>query len=201
MNTPSHLIINAALRKRATSGTALTIPGSAFLLGAVLPDMPLMFLWIGSFLYERYILGDTAVRPMDDKFDQRYFTDPLWIASHNLMHAPIILLTVLTLLWRFRMQPNTRAGWWFWFAAGCLIHTMLDIPTHVTDGPLLFFPLEWSIRFHSPISYWDPHYHGREFTLFELGLDLLLLAYLGVPWLARRLRKRSSSADVGEQRS
>ncbi|MDZ4719611.1 MAG: metal-dependent hydrolase [Roseiflexaceae bacterium] len=199
MNTPSHLIINAALRKRVTANGPLQIPGSAFLLGAVLPDVPLTLLWIGSYLFERYVRGNIEISAMDDQFDQRYFTDPLWISAHNLMHAPVILLAVLTLLWRFRERPESRGGWWFWFAAGCLIHTMLDIPTHVTDGPLLFFPFEWSIRFHSMISYWDPRYHGREFTIFELILDAFLLAYLGVPWVARRLRKRRSGGDAGEQ--
>ena len=59
MNTPSHLIINAALRKRVTANGPLQIPGSAFLLGAVLPDVPLTLLWIGSYLFERYAVSYT----------------------------------------------------------------------------------------------------------------------------------------------
>jgi hypothetical protein len=92
-------------------------------------------------------------------------------------------------LWRARRLPETRGGWWFWFAAGCLIHTALDIPTHQNDGPLLFFPLEWSVRFQSPLSYWDPRFFGREFAVVELLLDLVLLVYLFGPRLWRRLRR------------
>lgn len=54
VNTPSHLIINAALRKRATRSGDVTIPRSAFLLGAVLPDIPLWLLWLGAYGYYRY---------------------------------------------------------------------------------------------------------------------------------------------------
>lgn len=188
MNTPSHLIINAALRKRA--GPA-RLRGSAFLLGAVLPDLPLWLLWMGLYCYERYLLGDLAINAMDKQFDTLYFTNPLWIASYNTLHAPLLLLPALALLWRFRSQLTARGGWWFWFVAGCLVHTAIDIPTHSNDGPLLFFPLEWTIRFHSPISYWDPRHYGRQFTIFEFGLDLVLLVYLGVPWVIQRLRARS----------
>ena len=194
MNTPSHLIINAALRKWVTTNGQRTIPRSAFLLGAVLPDLPLFLLWIGAYTYYRYLLGDLSITPMDSRFDQLYFTNPFWIASHNLLHAPLLLLSGLALHWRFRNLPGTRGYWWFWFAAGCLMHTMLDIPTHHNDGPLLLFPLEWSVRFHSPVSYWDPRYFGREFALFELLLNLTLLGYLFGPGLWRRLRRRHSPA-------
>jgi hypothetical protein len=187
VNTPSHLIINAALRKRASTN-GLIIPRSAFLLGAVLPDIPLWLLWIGSYAYYHYFLGDMTITPMDPMFDRFYFTNPFWIASHNLLHAPILLLLALGLLWRVRAAAGSRGHWWFWFAAGCLVHTALDIPTHVNDGPVIFFPFDWSTRFHSPVSYWDPRFYGRQFTIIELGLDLVLLAYLCVPWLMRRLR-------------
>ena len=201
MNTPSHLLINAFVRQRIMANGKMTIPRSAILLGAVMPDIPLTLLWIGAYIYTRYIQGNQAITLMDDQFDQQYFTNPFWIASHNMMHAPLILLLMLALLWRFHAQPSGRGLWWFWFAAGCLIHTTLDIPTHADDGPLLFFPLEWSIRFHSPISYWDPNYFGREFTFFELALNLVLLAYLGVPWLRKQLRKRADRIVKPEQPS
>jgi hypothetical protein len=194
VNTPSHLIINAALRKRANAGGASDIPRSAFLLGAVLPDIPLWLLWIGAYVYYRYVLGDIAVTPMDPMFDQFYFTNPFWIAAHNLLHSPTLLLIELGVLWRSRAMLGSRRHWWFWFAAGCLMHTALDIPTHVDDGPVLFFPFEWSIRFHSPMSYWDPRHFGRQFAIFELLLDVGLLAYLFGPglwrWMTRSRRAK-----------
>jgi hypothetical protein len=189
MNTPSHLIINAALRKAAIARGVTTIPRSTFLLGAVLPDIPLWLLWMGAYAYYRYALADPDVTLMDPMFDRFYFTDPFWIGSHNLLHAPLILVSALALLWRFRDASGARGHWWFWFVAGCLVHTSLDIPTHVNDGPVLFFPLDWSYRFQSPVSYWDSHHFGREFAIFELLLDLVLLGYLFGPGLWRRLRR------------
>ena len=193
MNTPTHLIVNAALHKAATARGVTTIPRRAFLLGAVLPDIPLFVLWLGAYAYYRHLLNDPAVTLMDPRFDQLYFTNPLWIASHNLLHAPLLLLGVMAALWHSRAQPGSRRAWWFWFAAGCLVHTALDIPTHVDDGPVLFFPLNWSYRFQSPVSYWDPRHFGREFAVFELLLNLVLLVYLFGPGLWRRLRRRPAA--------
>lgn len=195
MNTPSHLIINAALRRRVTAGGQRAIPRSAFLLGAVLPDIPLWLLWTGAYAYYRYALANPAVTLMDSMFDRFYFTDQLWIASHNLFHAPLILLGAMALLWRFRGTVGARGHWWFWFAAGCLVHTALDVPTHVDDGPVLFFPLNWSYRFHSPVSYWDPRHFGRTFALVELLLDLALLGYLFGPGLWRYLRRSPATSQ------
>ncbi len=188
MNTPSHLIITAALRKRV--GHAVAIPRSAFLLGSVLPDVPLFFLAVGSLIYDRYIVGGDGPRMTEQTFDYLYFHNPWWIASHNLLHSPTLLLIALGALWGARSLVGTQRHWWFWFVLGCLLHTALDIPTHVNDGPVLFFPFDWSYRFSSPISYWDPRYYGRQFTIFELGLDLILLGYLWLPPLWRWVKRR-----------
>ncbi|GAB4215522.1 MAG: hypothetical protein OHK0022_55520 [Roseiflexaceae bacterium] len=189
MNTPSHLIINAALRK--SLGHRIAIPRSAFLLGAVMPDIPLFLLSIGTFLYARYVQGVSDMRGiMNEAFDYKYFNDPLWIASHNFLHSPTLLLIFGALLWRFRFKAGSWGMWLFWFVMGCMMHTALDIPTHVNDGPVLFFPFDWSTRFHSPISYWDDQHYGREFAMFELTLDVLLLGYLLLPALRRRFARR-----------
>ena len=97
-----------------------------------------------------------------------------------------MLAVAIALLWTSRDRTGSLARWSFYFFLACLLHTALDIPTHVHDGPLLVFPLNWSIRFRSSISYWDPNYFGREFTYFELALDALLLLVLAViPGLKR----------------
>lgn len=193
MNTLSHLLVNATIRRRAAV-SGFSIPRGPFLLGAVVPDLPLTLLWIGAYVWYRHIQGNTAITLMDESFDRLYFTHPLWIASYNTLHAPLLLLLALALLRRSRGREGSRGYWWLWFFAGCLVHSALDIPVHVTDGPLLFFPFEWTIRFHSPVSYWDSRYYGREFALFELALNLALLAYLfgpaAVRWFAKRRAAR-----------
>jgi membrane-bound metal-dependent hydrolase YbcI (DUF457 family) len=195
MNTPSHLIINAALHKRFRR---VPIQRSAFLLGAVLPDLPLFALAIGGYIYYRYVAELETVNIMSEMFDNLYFNNPFWIASHNLFHSPTLLLIQIGLLWRFRQRINSPLRWWFWLCVGCLVHTALDIPTHVNDGPLLFFPFEWSTRFQSPISYWDENYFGREFTIFEMSLNVVLLLYLFGPGLWRRLTGRSRKVVTPE---
>lgn len=191
MNTPSHLIITAALRKGV--GCAVAIPRGAFLLGSVLPDVPLFFLAIGSQIYFRYLAVGNSPRMTEQTFDYLYFNNPWWIASHNLLHSPTLLLIALGALWGARSLVGTRRHWCFWFVLGCLLHTALDIPTHVDDGPVLFFPFDWSYRFHSMISYWDRRYYGRQFTVFELTLDLILLGYLWLPPLWRWVKQRRQS--------
>ena len=190
MNTPSHFLVNAALAK---GWRGLPIVKSAFLLGSIAPDLPLYLLSIGSLIYYHFLRGWSLAETFRYMFDDLYFNHPLWIACHNFLHSPILL--ALGLIWLRRWcdrVPSTKA-WWFWFFAGCAVHTLLDIPTHVDDGPLLFFPLEWSFRFQSPVSYWDDRYYGREFSIFEAILDSVLLLYLLWPLgqkLIRKLKQR-----------
>lgn len=185
MNTPSHFLITAGLENALPR---VPIVKSAFLLGSVAPDLPLWLLSIGGLIYYRLILGWSAAETADLMFDQLYFQHPLWLISHNFLHAPLVLLTGLALIWPARRNIGSRARWLFWFLLACLGHSVIDILTHADDGPLLLFPLNWSVRFASPISYWDDRYYGREFQRFELGLDLGLCLYLLSPRLARLMQ-------------
>ncbi|MEM9568326.1 MAG: metal-dependent hydrolase [Cyanobacteria bacterium P01_E01_bin.34] len=181
MNTPTHFLIGAATVKFSR----YPLVTSAFLLGSIAPDIPLYLLSVsGYFHYTNR--GMSAAEAFRHMFNDLFFNDPVWIALHNALHSPLVLAVTLALLWSSRDRIGSLARWSFYFFLACLLHTALDIPTHVHDGPLLFFPLNWSIRFLSPISYWDPNYFGREFTYFELALDILLLLVLAViPGLKR----------------
>lgn len=188
MNTPSHLIITAALRKRVRPAP---IPTSAVLWGSIAPDLPLYLLSIGGLLYYRFFLGWDARTASRFMYDDLFFNSPFWLVPHNLLHAPIMLLIGMALLWSRRRQIAGPFRWLFWFLASCMLHTIIDILCHVDDGPLLFFPFNWTYRFHSLISYWDPRYYGVQFTVFELTLDVVLLGYLLVPRLLRWLKQRA----------
>lgn len=174
MNTPSHFLINAALRRGAWLRHAP--PRTPFLAGAILPDVPLALLALGTYLRARLAGGRDTGAVMGDAFDERYFHDPLWIAAHNLFHAPLLLALALALLWRHRHRPASRWRWAFWLFAGCAVHTIIDLATHYDDGPVIFFPFEWAIRLHSPVSYWDRRHFGGQFFVFEVGLDIALIA-------------------------
>jgi hypothetical protein len=197
MNTPSHVLINLAI-KRAGGKRAASIPWKAFFWGSFMPDIPFGLLSLAATFYYRIILGNQSPYLMETVLHPLYFNNPLWIATHNILHAPLALGTYLFLLWRWRNRPGKVQNWLYWFFVSCSLHAGIDILTHFDDGPVLFWPLDWSFRFHSPISYWDTAHFGSEFMIFELILDAALLGYLLIPiiskWYIRR--KDTSKQDA-----
>ena len=197
LNTPSHALIGAALRKGYAKRWG--VPLSAVLWGSVAPDIPLYLLSVGGGLYYTQLMGMETRAAAELMFDDLFFNSVWWKGLHNLLHAPLVVLAGMGLTWRAKGKRPSETGssaqrlrhWLFWFFAACLVHTTIDILTHAMDGPLILFPLNWDLRFQSPISYWDPDYYGLQFTVFELTLDVVLLVYLLFPparrWLSRRL--------------
>ena len=82
-----------------------------------------------------------------------------------------------------------------WFAIGCGFHTLLDIFTHVNDGPVLLYPFNWRYRYRAPVSYWDPRHGGRTFAMFELALDIGLVIYLINAWYQAKSTKTSTTSS------
>ena len=70
----------------------------------------------------------------------------------------------------------------FWCGFSCTLHTIIDIPLHYDDGPLLLFPFDWETRYYSPVSYWDTKRYGGQFRLFEHALLFILLLWLLSDW-------------------
>ena len=183
MTTPSHLIITAALAKRQRK---VELPLWAILIGSVAPDIPLYLLMSGTTAYT-WLIGEQSLSEAHEWMAETlFYTSPYWVIPHNFLHAPLILAVGLALLWRYRHTQGTVQRWLFWFLIAAALHTLIDIVTHHSDGPLLLFPFNWSLRFASPISYWDPAHFGRQFFVFELTLDALLIFYL----LRERIRQR-----------
>ncbi len=178
MQTPSHFLLTAVLAKKTPS---LTHTNSKVLLlvGSILPDLPLILLTVGYELYYRWFAtpptqGSIMVYLHFDLF----FNDPIWIISHNFFHSLVINFVLLAVgYWGMQLEQRW-ARLLFWLTVGTLFHTVIDILTHHSDGPLLFFPLNWEYRFPSPISYWESAYYGRPFRIFEYSLDTLIIVYL-----------------------
>ncbi len=196
MQTYSHALINGALAgplKRR--GWEINV--FAFVLGGVLPDIAFFLLTISGQIYFWLIGGTpTGESPMVYMHMTLYFTDPLWIAAHNFLHAPLILLPLaLCGYWGIKAQKRW-GGFLLWFALGAGLHALIDIFTHADDGPILFFPLNWTYRFNSPISYWDPEHYGLIFAPLEHVLDLLLIIVLIRAW---RRTRQPSSRPTGQQ--
>jgi hypothetical protein len=180
MNTPSHLLVNAAIY-RASGKRVTGLPLSAFLLGSIAPDIPLGLLSLATTFYYRVLMNNQSPDLMETVLHPLYFHNPFWISAHSVLHSPLALGLYLVVLWRWRGGLGKIGRWLFWFFVACSIHTTIDVLTHFDDGPLLLWPLNWQLRFHSPISYWDPAHFGAQFMIFELVLDAILLSYLLVP--------------------
>ena len=184
MRSYTHFLMTAVIRRRLGKRPAAA-PPATFLLGSVLPDVPLALL-SAAFLLQRRCQGLEAAL-CGEVYDSFYFSDPLWLSGHNLFHTPpLILLYALAGSWGARHERRWGRPL-LWLALGFALHSLVDILTHATDGPLLFFPFDWHIRFASPISYWDPDYGGRVVGLLERLLALVLALSL-LPGALRRWR-------------
>ncbi len=196
MQTYSHFLMTAALNRGLIRRGTVPVRSWALLLGSVLPDLPLFLLTIGFFAYRQWVRPDLLSEfVFGSSYDALYFTNPFWISGHNLLHAPPLIALYLALgYWGTRHGR----GWGpslIWFAVGCGLHSLVDILTHHNDGPLLLFPFNWSLRFHSPVSYWERAYYAGIVAPLEHLMDLLIVGSFGVTWLRRsRAGARSGQA-------
>lgn len=193
MGTQTHFLVSATVGKLYKKNgehaalPPLNLPG--LLVGGFMPDVPL-FLLTMLYFWQNDLFGNRNPQELfGPAYDTLYFTDPLWIVSHNLLHGPLMVALWLALGyvgWR-------RGGRWgpvlFWFAVSCGLHTLLNIPTHHNDGPLLLFPFDWQTRFNSPVSYWNPRYYGNIVAPIEMGLNVVMVVYLIGGWVRRRLQR------------
>lgn len=198
MNTPTHFLITAAIRKAAPGWN---IPRGAVWLGSVAPDIPLYLLSIGGLLYYRYALGWELRDAARHIFDTLYFEDPVWISLHNVLHSPLSLALLLVAAEQLGKRSPAWGRWLRWFLLACLLHSAVDIVTHHDDGPVLLWPLIWEWRYRSPISYWDHRHFGTEVARFEFALVLALSGYLGWCWFQERGRRQAVTPSSPETRS
>lgn len=187
MQTPSHLLITAVLARKSSNPTSIPVHMPALLIGSVLPDIPFALLTLLYEIYFRWFApfpGEATI--MEYLHFELFYTDPIWLIGHNFFHSLVINSLLIGLgYWGFRRHWRWGQAL-FWLGIGTLFHTIIDIFTHNSDGPLFLFPLNWQYRFASPISYWEGAFYGRAFILFEYTLDALLIGYLIWLWFKRR---------------
>lgn len=178
----THLLLGDLVR-RATP--QLQFSGWAIALGSLLPDVPIMAtaLWCGMSLL---LSGEYSFEAFRLSMDARYFVDGWVSAGHNLFHSPLSLLTmaVVARLMFPRAQWRITAA----FLCGAALHSAVDIVTHANDGPLLFWPVERSIRFHSPFSHWDLQSGAAWVLAAEMCVWVLWLIVVRYGWLGSRSR-------------
>lgn len=201
MNTYSHAILATVLERTTATRFAPTLKKlppmrlGALIVGSLIPDLMLTLIAVvtiardfmtGAFddidpgMFENVSPEQMADAPWTAKlFAVWFFENPWVIAAQQVFHSPLTLIVLIGLtFWLWKRSGNRRTGWFFWLFCASMLHSLIDIPLHVDDGPLLLFPLNWDLRFISPISYWDPDYYGNEWAYFEHTLDLVLIIYL-----------------------
>ena len=181
MQTPSHFLITAFLNRHYRRHSVLPVYAVPLLIGSVLPDVPFTLLTLG---YEAYYAWFNLSPPgggsvMEYLHFDLFFNDLLWIISHNFFHSLVINLLLISVGYLAFKQAQRWGLPLFWLGISTLFHTAIDIFTHNSDGPLIFFPLNWTYRFASPVSYWEAAHYGTLFLIFEYGLDLVILGYFG----------------------
>lgn len=190
MQTYSHYILTAVanrlMKKQPESLEKLPpLQTKALLLGSLAPDIPLILITGGTIVVDmlQQNFNNEAVTPYTEQLFRDWFFNSIWIkTAHNLFHGPLMVLAYIFIgYWAW--QNGKRWGpALFWFAVACMGHTLIDIPVHYDDGPLLLFPFNLNLRFYSPVSYWDPERYGRPFTIFEHTLVLASLFWLWWDW-------------------
>ncbi len=175
MITPSHLIYSWALAKGTEKGVTegpLQHRTGAFILGALLPDIPVYIF----FLVCGVLLGYGHERLWDDL----YFNSG-WSVAFTLSHS--------LLLWPLVYLGATYKDWFVarWVAISATFHVVVDFCVHTADAYTHFWPLtDW--RFVSPISYWDRASYGQYVGCFDALLVCGLLWWLTTHYRESKLR-------------
>lgn len=173
MNTPAHVAINLLLLSRRPGNQLSHKQCAAIVAGALLPDLAIIV------FYAWQLLQGT---PEGQIWSVEYYR-PLWQAWIDSFNSiPLIGLAML-ICWQ------TRSYLLLLFFSSMLLHVFGDLPVHHDDAHRSFFPFsDW--RFASPVSYWDPAFYGRWFSLFEIAAVLAASLYMARqsallrPWVA-----------------
>jgi len=165
---------------------------AALLVGSVLPDVPFALLTVIYEVYYRWF-SPLPANPYNSVMEylhfDLFFNDPIWIVGHNTFHSLVVNLVLLCIGY-VAVKHTYRWGiLLFWLSGGMLLHTVVDIFTHTVDGPLIFFPLNWTYRFSSPVSYWEVDHFGGLFIVIEYTVDMFVLVYFVRLWWKRRQLK------------
>ncbi len=133
--------------------------------GAMAPDCPVIAAGIVAAATTLLETGSLEFVKFKAQMDLFYFFGWTLRSSHNLLHGPLSL-ALLAALAATHLDAERRAPV-LAFLAGAASHAAADILTHVDDGPLLFWPLDWETRLAGPISHWDLDHGGLIVTICE----------------------------------
>ena len=175
MMTQTHLLVGTALLTKPDQW----LRNTGVIVGSLLPDAAIFVLF-----------GWSKLVGIEERrvWDELYWQEPwrTWVAAQNsvLLYGALAIVAVLMLR---AVRGLFRIGLFLLFlAAAALAHIALDFPVHHHDAHRHLWPLsDWTFR--SPISYWDPAFHGRTMMVVEavlaVGLALWLMTRFRAWWV------------------
>ncbi len=182
MKTPTHALISYGCARLLGWRGRMR---SALVIGAIAPDLPVAVVW--SWIAAAVTLRDGRFHQpaIQVEMDKVYFSESWLSALHSLLHSPVSLAGLALLLCLLDRRGTTIRPLGLAFLIGAMTHALADIASHVTDGPLLLWPLDGAMRLRGPFSHWDPAFGG----LWVSGLEALAAAVFALVWLVRRTRR------------
>lgn len=146
MMTPAHIAAGLFVWRDQPSWRRM----AAVVAGASFPDLTM----VGFYAYQKTVGTPEAVI-----WSERYFAEEWQLVFDLCNSIPIAIFAVVVFA-----RLNRPVLWLF--SASALLHMLCDLPVHHHDAHRHFLPIsQW--RFESPVSYWNPEFHGREFAIAE----------------------------------
>ena len=160
MDTGAHIICNLVVQSRSSESRIF----AAVLIGAILPDLPIMLFYA----WESLVMNSAE----SEIWSELYFL-PGWQNFFDTFNSLPLIVALLALGIYFKKQLVSV------LALSMALHVLLDLPFHHDDAHRHFFPFsDW--RFFSPVSYWDPKYHG---DIMHIVQTVIVIIGLVVLWL------------------
>lgn len=177
MKSPTHFAIGHLLAPR--------LPGTGknkikwVIASAILPGLALIVVVLGCWLANtKFATQHLEFEILVERIDGYYFSNPIFISFHHLLHSPVSLITLFLAWWVFSSTNRTRDLRGFWFLSGAMSHSFVDIFSHAKDGVLIFWPINWSYRFDAGVNQWDMGKGAMTLILLEAGIGLFYAGFL-----------------------
>ncbi|MBL1420099.1 MAG: hypothetical protein COC24_006255 [Alphaproteobacteria bacterium] len=173
MKTPTHAVVGFVTAKLFGFGRGQTI---ACVLGACLADLPLMLAYVYFLMSCFWRHGHYDAAYIKALMDGIYFEQSWLLVAHNMFHSPVSigylsLICLICCVGRSAVRRILLA-----YLAGSFSHSILDIISHMGDGPLLLWPLDDELRMMGLFSHW---FMGMPLLVEGVAVILLFGFYVG----------------------
>lgn len=170
MKTPSHAVVGFVVAKAIGFDRAQTI---ACILGACLADLPLILAYLYFYVQCWWQNGHYNAAFIKAAMDAIYFEQSWLLMAHNMFHSPISIGYLALICLICCVRKSTVRHILLAYLAGSFSHSLLDIISHIGDGPLVLWPLDDEQRIVGLFS----HYFMGMPLLMEGVAVLLLLGF------------------------